>query len=378
MLPDARSLSGPPGRSTQWRERNRKSHTERVLCAPERSRPCPACASSPPSGSCCSTSARCCRWRRPRSTTRLKPILDCGAQGVDLFFILSGFVLTWNYSTGWASRGRRAPPCTSCGCGWPGCGRCTWSPCTSPRCGSSSRSTSDTFRRRGRRTLTAISYLRQLFLVQLWFQPFFDGSSWDGPAWSISAEWLAYLLFGLLVLVVFRVARATRARSLLLLAVRGHAAAADAAGGRRVSSTRRGVGCRASSCSSPRARWPAPRCAGCGPSDRAAAAPAYLVGRPVAVIVGALYCFDAHPLPTVFDGCGLVDVLFVPLVVTLSIGAGTLPALLSTRVAGLRRPDLVRAVHGARVGAHRLDLGHGAVPVRAGADASGQADRSSA
>ena len=47
--------------------------------------------------------------------------------------------------------------------------------------------------------LTAISYVRQVLLVQLWFQPFFDQASWDGPAWSISAEWLAYLLFGLLV-----------------------------------------------------------------------------------------------------------------------------------------------------------------------------------
>ena len=55
-------------------------------------------------------------------------------------------------------------------------------------------------------------------MVQLWFQPFFDFSSWDGPAWSISAEWLAYLLFGLLVLVIFRIDRATRARGLLLLA----------------------------------------------------------------------------------------------------------------------------------------------------------------
>ena len=58
----------------------------------------------------------------------------------------------------------------------------------------------------------------RLLLVQLWFQPFFDGSSWDGPAWSISAEWLAYLLFGVLVLVIFRIARATRASGLLWLA----------------------------------------------------------------------------------------------------------------------------------------------------------------
>jgi peptidoglycan/LPS O-acetylase OafA/YrhL len=50
-------------------------------------------------------------------------------------------------------------------------------------------------------------------------------------------------------------------------------------------------------------------------------------------MVGALYLISAHPVPTVFDGSGLVDVLFVPLVITMSIGTGTLPALLSTRVA---------------------------------------------
>jgi peptidoglycan/LPS O-acetylase OafA/YrhL len=33
----------------------------------------------------------------PDFASALAPILDCGAQGVDLFFILSGFVLTWNY-----------------------------------------------------------------------------------------------------------------------------------------------------------------------------------------------------------------------------------------------------------------------------------------
>ena len=33
----------------------------------------------------------------PDLAAALAPILDCGAQGVDLFFILSGFVLTWTY-----------------------------------------------------------------------------------------------------------------------------------------------------------------------------------------------------------------------------------------------------------------------------------------
>src|SRR3954467_10956080 len=33
----------------------------------------------------------------PGFRSALAPVINCGAQGVDLFFILSGFVLTWNY-----------------------------------------------------------------------------------------------------------------------------------------------------------------------------------------------------------------------------------------------------------------------------------------
>ena len=36
-------------------------------------------------------------------------------------------------------------------------------------------------------------------------------------------------------------------------------------------------------------------------------------------------------MPTISDSAGLVDVLFVPLVLTLAMGVGTLPALLSIR-----------------------------------------------
>ncbi len=51
----------------------------------------------------------------------------------------------------------------------------------------------------------------------------------------------------------------------------------------------------------------------------------------IAGVVGFLYWSDAHPLHGVTDTGGLVDILFVPLVMTLAIGTGSLPALLSSR-----------------------------------------------
>jgi peptidoglycan/LPS O-acetylase OafA/YrhL len=70
----------------------------------------------------------------PDFRENLAPVLNCGAQGVDLFFILSGFVLAWNYldrmGRSWSARATLHFR----GCGWPGCTRCTWSPCTWPHC----------------------------------------------------------------------------------------------------------------------------------------------------------------------------------------------------------------------------------------------------
>jgi peptidoglycan/LPS O-acetylase OafA/YrhL len=179
--------------------------------------------------------------------------------------------------------------------------------------------------------LTAANYIRQLFLVQLWVQPFFDGTSWDGPAWSISAEWLAYLMFGLLILVVFRVAHATRARGLMFLAVAVTLPPVMLMLGTGLFYTPWSWLPRiilqftagALACVAVRKL---------DPSERTRKAAGVLSLVLVAVVVGLLYWFEAHPLPDVIGSAGVVDLLFAPFVIVLAIGAGTLPALLSTRL----------------------------------------------
>jgi peptidoglycan/LPS O-acetylase OafA/YrhL len=271
------------------------------------------------------------REAAPGFRDALAPVLNCGAQGVDLFFILSGFVLTWNYfdrmGWSWSTRGTLHFLWLRLARVWPVYLvtlhlAALWVIFTLHVGHVPSQDVSG---------LTAVSYVRQILLVQLWFQPYFDGSSWDGPAWSISAEWLAYLLFGGLVLVIFRMARATRARSLMWLAVAASlppvvllllsgqfytpwswlprivmqfiagALVAAAVGRLRL-------------------------------TDRGSRGAGYVSLLLMAAIVALLYRFDAHPLHGVQDTGGLVDVLFVPLVMTLAIGAGSLPALLSTRL----------------------------------------------
>lgn len=266
----------------------------------------------------------------PGFRTALAPLLDCGAQGVDLFFILSGFVLTYNYldrmGQTWSLRSTLHFLWLRLARVWPVYLvtmhlAALWIIFTL-NIGHVPSPAAD--------QLTAINYIRQLLLVQLWSQPFFDGSSWDGPAWSISAEWLAYLLFGGLVLIVFRVARSTRARGLCLLAV---AAAMPPvllllATGQFYTPW----------------SW-LPRivmqftagallCAAVvklQPSERVRRLAGYAAVLLAGAIVGSLYLLDAYPLAKIPDSNGLVDVLFVPLVLTLAIGAGTLPGLLSIR-----------------------------------------------
>jgi peptidoglycan/LPS O-acetylase OafA/YrhL len=267
----------------------------------------------------------------PGFRSALAPVINCGAQGVDLFFILSGFVLTWNYLD---RMGESFSMKATLHFLWLRLARVwpvyvvtlhlalAWIIFTL-YVGHLPSPVAD--------QLSAVSYARQVLLVQLWFQPFFDGSSWDGPAWSISAEWLAYLLFGVVVLAIFRIARATRVRGLLWLAVAaclpptllllatGHfytpwswlprivmqftAGALACAAVRKIQLSEAG--------------------------QRRAGYLSVVLG---AGIIGILYLLDAYPVAKVSDSSGLVDVLFVPLVASLAVGIGSLPRLLSTRI----------------------------------------------
>jgi peptidoglycan/LPS O-acetylase OafA/YrhL len=109
--------------------------------------------------------------------------------------------------------------------------------------------------------LSVGQWVQQVLMVQMWDDPYLDGASWVGSTWSISAEWLAYLLFPAAALVFFRLRN-------LPVAVLGAAAVAlmvpiATAWVAWATPTTRGAGPSASCAGSPRACSSTSSCGAC-------------------------------------------------------------------------------------------------------------------
>lgn len=149
----------------------------------------------------------------------LAPIITHGDYGVDLFFIVSGYVITLNYGRRmgigvernatmkfWWARLSRVWPAyfvvllfTSV---WHGAFLVFDSndPVTP-------------------RDFSVWSFIRQATLTVQWTESDFDRLTWNGAAWSVSVEAFAYLLFPVIALLLFRMAGVLRARSLGVIAL---------------------------------------------------------------------------------------------------------------------------------------------------------------
>lgn len=129
---------------------------------------------------------------------RLHPLTSTGGYGVDLFFILSGFVITYNYA------GQFVRPTGRLWLGFLGLRLARMYPVhivtllVVGLIALCARVTGQTVLS----TWNAPDFVRQLLLINAWRD---DGYlNWNYPSWSISAEWFAYSLFPVLLLVALR------------------------------------------------------------------------------------------------------------------------------------------------------------------------------
>jgi peptidoglycan/LPS O-acetylase OafA/YrhL len=147
--------------------------------------------------------------------TPLDTFLGAGYLGVDLFFPLSGFVLAYTYADAMSTfRWRQAGEFVRNRFArvWPVHALTLHVDLVIAACVGALGVAADGHRR------TLPAYLENLAMVHTWWN---DRPSFNGPAWSISSEWFAYLCAPLLFVLA---ARLRRGGSALLLAAASYAA----------------------------------------------------------------------------------------------------------------------------------------------------------
>lgn len=144
------------------------------------------------------------------------PIVSQGDLGVDLFFLLSGFVLAHNYLE---RLGERPSLHGAVSFLWLRIAR-VWPLYMIATVGGGALLflRLQVWGSHPGVPLTVSRFLEQVFMVQSWGTGRATVSSWTGPAWTISAEWLAYLCFPALAVAVWRLHRYASPQALLALA----------------------------------------------------------------------------------------------------------------------------------------------------------------
>ncbi|MGN0064739.1 MAG: acyltransferase family protein [Nocardioides sp.] len=153
----------------------------------------------------------------PEAYELAAPVLEQANRGLDLFFLLSGYVLGLNYLERLGGRfDLRAVGHYF----WLRVAR-IWPTYLALTLFAGALIALRAWRWQSTSTdeLTVASFVKQLFLVQLWDRPSGAGTSWAGPAWSLSAEWLAYALFPLMALGVHALTRRLGARGMVVAAL---------------------------------------------------------------------------------------------------------------------------------------------------------------